>query len=248
MKKLAIAAIISSLLSTSSFADNQIGKFYFEAGGGVAKLENPVHSLIKNLSNMALIGGESNEIPFLNPGKNGIIEGEIGYQISLKMRLGLALRHYFESNSYYSNDEKRLDERDFTVTKEGDLISKQTISGGFLNAYYDLYQSDKINIFVHSGIGLNYTKISFQGYDTRLDKLKDEYIVKQWGFGLKGGFGVGYAVTSNIVAQVKYEYNSLGEFLVKGTTQAGDDGEKVKMRDAFSLGGHAVIVGVRINL
>lgn len=240
MKKLIIATIFFSIFATSSFASNQAGKFYFEIGGGVTELKNDYLTM----NNMQLFDIELHDgnPPHARFEKSAMIEGQIGYKISSNIAFGFALKHYFEANSYILSEEKLKNTKDLkkVILDEPGAHISRGISGASLNGYYDLYNMSQANIFLHAGTGINRIKFNSRIVDgsSRGEKKKElDYLT----LSLKAGLGAGYALTSNVNIQIKYEYSLLDALVIK---EIKGDLKGVKL----SENGHAIIAGVRVTL
>lgn len=248
MKKLVTFIIIYFLNSSIGLASGCLDDVSFEIGGTIAKLKTRL--LDQDDDELAYSWQvKGKDILQKKQELNAMIEAECSYQIINKVRLGFALRHYFEANDYYLEQDKLKSDTDLKniiLTEIGETHLSQNISSGFLNGYYEVAQSNKFGIFLHTGLGLSYIRFNTSAIPTETDETGElapevRREAAYLALGVKGGLGISHALASNIKVQIKYEYSLLDEFFLKEIK-----GDLVGLK--LEVSSHNFIAGIRVEL
>ena len=156
---------------------------------------------------------------------NGLVK--FGYNIDSQTRADFLLSYVnmreilFTSKFIIDNDR---DSEDVVV------LLGYKMTSGFVNIYRNIYNIDKLNLFAHAGVGINHsTKTRWidvlkkgGSEDSGIVQIGVKDNVLAW----KVGVGIDHPITSNIIAQIQYDYSNLDAYVIGNRKFTIDDSSK----------------------
>jgi opacity protein-like surface antigen len=210
---LAVAVIAISFPFTAAHAGS--GDYYVRLNGGYVKTKMTVNTTTSN-----------NKQNISKSGRGVVGSGGVGYYVSDAFRTELEM--------YYDSGVK---------AKSSGIGSVKTKSlVGFVNGYFDIMPDSMFVPYVMGGIGYGSTKFTVK-YDNASSGYSEYKSKSKRNVAFQLGLGVGFKVTSEIIADLGYRVVSVGSKsadCIGGPQQKDKVTAKTKIANVF-------MGGVRVN-
>lgn len=250
MKKIILAAVVSSALASSSFA----GNYYAKGSLGLSQF-----------------GGQKDKFTDmeLKSNKSMVAGAEFGYNVWENVRVGLGLGYHMSpklekaGTTKHANVVKEANSKlDDSVFKGAEATSSHSLSvmSLMLKGSFDVADFDMANVYVNAGVGMSRVseKINLDVKEVAIDTTKgiekvdakkytEEEIKAKNNLSFSFGAGVGFKMAEGVVANVGYDYLSYGKTGKKEEVAAGSKDAAKNFEGETALNAHVLSAGVRFE-